>query len=406
MKSRISVSIAILSSFIIIFLVMPPAVVADISGGSLSFRYLSSLMNEQIEPEHMSVPEETQIPVTTPAPTPVQIPTPTPEPTPAAPTPTPTAPQETLTSPTPVPEITITISAAGDTIPGGCPKASSYSTFMAIAGEIEDMSYFLQNVRHIFEEDDLTILNLEGVFTNETRHMGKRFNHRADPRYVDMLSSSSVEAVSLANNHTEDYFEKGYNDTIEILEDAGVAYFGNEFNTILEIKGVKVGLFGYLMWAWMEDESKILASIEELKENGAELIIAYFHWGEEYVHTPNQSQRRIGRFTIDNGADLVLGAHPHIVQGIEVYNGKNIVYSLGNFAYGGHANPPDKDTFIFQQTFTFVDGILQDTNDTNIIPAFISSNRHRNNYQPMIAEGDEAVRILERLERLSNQLVN
>jgi len=326
-----------------------------------------------------------------------QQPEPAPEPTPE-PTPSPT--------PEPPQVVTITISAAGDTIPGGCPKALSYNTFMDIARDIDDMTYFLQNVRHIFEEDDLTIVNLEGVFTDETRHMGKRFNHRADPRFVEMLSSSGVDIVSLANNHTEDYFEKGYTDTIEHLESVGVAYFGNEFNTIMEIKGIKVGLFGYLMWAWMEDESKILESIEELKEKGADVIIAYFHWGEEYVHTPNQSQRRLGRFTIDNGADLVLGTHPHIVQGIEVYNGKNIVYSLGNFSYGGHANPPDKDTFIFQQTFTFVDGILQETNETNIIPAFISSNRHRNNYQPMLAEGEEATRILERLERLGRQLVN
>jgi poly-gamma-glutamate synthesis protein (capsule biosynthesis protein) len=103
---------------------------------------------------------------------------------------------------------------------------------------------------------------------------------------------------------------------------------------------------------------------------------------------------------------LVVGAHPHVIQGIEVYNGRNIVYSLGNFAYGGHANPEDMDTFIFQQTFTFIDGVMQDDNEFNIIPAYISSVRGRNNYQPMPVEGAEAERILGRLERFSSLIGN
>jgi len=211
-------------------------------------------------------------------------------------------------------------------------------------------------------------------------------------------------AVSLANNHTNDFFPRGYADTKANLDSFGVAYFGNETNTIIEIKGVKVGLFGYLMWASMEDRSKITASIRELKNNGAELIIAYFHWGDDRSNVPNASQRRIGRFAIDSGADLVLGAHPHVIQGIEEYKGKNIVYSLGNFAYGGNANPADKDTFIFQQTFTFENGVLQDTNETNIIPAYISSVRHRNNYQPTPADGAEAERILGRIKSYSDMI--
>jgi len=133
-------------------------------------------------------------------------------------------------------------------------------------------------------------------------------------------------------------------------------------------------------------------------------VIAYFHWGHDRTNVPNDSQRRVGRFAIDNGADLVLGAHPHVIQGIEEYKGKNIVYSLGNFAYGGHANPEDKDTFIFQQTFTFIDGKLQNTNETNIIPTYVSSLRHRNNYQPTPAEGAEAERILARIEKYSEMI--
>jgi len=270
----------------------------------------------------------------------------------------------------------------------------------------EDMTYFMRNVNHIFANDDLTLLNLEGVLTDETRHRGMKWNYKGDARMAEALSYSGLMAVSLANNHTDDFFAKGYQDTKDNLEAFGVAYFGNETNTILEINGINVGLFGYLVWTSGEvsHRSKIIASINDLRERGAELVIAYFHWGLDRENVPNASQQRVGRFAIDNGADLVLGAHPHVMQGIEVYKGKNIVYSLGNFAYGGHANPEDKDTFIFQQTFTFNNGALQDDNVTNIIPAYVSSLRHRNNYQPTPAEGAEAERILGRIERYSNMI--
>jgi len=134
------------------------------------------------------------------------------------------------------------------------------------------------------------------------------------------------------------------------------------------------------------------------------LIIAYFHWGIETHYRPSSHQRDLGRFTIDNGADLVLGAHPHVIQGIEVYKGKNIVYSLANFSFGGNRRPFDMDTFIFQQTFTFENGVLQDTNETNIIPARTTSALTYNNYQPTPVEGEEAERILNFIQELSDEL--
>ena len=404
MKTR--TFIAVLFVFIAIVLVMPSGVVIDISGGGFSLRYIGVApflpASEDEDEDAVITPEPSVVvffePVVDilPEPEPVydQIAEPEPEPAP---------------EPDPEPEtdpiVTITVSAAGDTTLGGCPVATSYARFMSIFRENnEDVSYFLRNVRHIFMEDDLTILNLECALTDETRHRGKRWNYKGDYRMAEVLSSSGVDTVSLANNHTDDYFAKGYQDTKDALTEYGVGYFGNEVNAIMEIKGIKVGLYGYLMWTGMEDRNKVKRAIDDLKERGAELIIAYFHWGDDRANVPNASQRRIGKFAIDNGTDLVLGAHPHVVQGIEVYNGKNIVYSLGNFAYGGHQNPEDKDTFIFQQTFTFINGVLQEDNETNIIPAYVSSLRHSNNYQPMIAEDDEAERILAKIERFSAQI--
>jgi poly-gamma-glutamate synthesis protein (capsule biosynthesis protein) len=160
-----------------------------------------------------------------------------------------------------------------------------------------------------------------------------------------------------------------------------------------------------MMWTDSRDHrNNITSAINDLRANGADLIIAYYHWGTETHYRASANQRALGRFTIDAGADLVLGAHPHVIQGIEEYNGKNIVYSLANFSFGGNRRPFDMDTFIFQQTFTFVNGVLQDTNETNIIPARVTSLQSYNNYQPTVAEGRDAERILALLERLNDEL--
>jgi len=307
---------------------------------------------------------------------------------------------------TPDPFITITISAAGDVTLGGDASWGSYQNFMNefIAND-RDFGFPFRNVNHIFAESDFSIVNFEGTLTDQTRHRDKRFNFRVAPVFAASLVSGNIDAVSLGNNHSNDFFDAGYRDTIEHLDAAGILSFGNERNTIAEVKGINIGLFGFLSWEdTSEQRDSIVAAIDDLKSRGADLIIAYFHWGEENKYKPNKIQRDLGRFTVDNGADLVLGAHPHVIQGIEVYKGRNIVYSLANFSFGGNRWPPDYDTFIFQQTFTFIDGVLQEDNVTNIIPARESSATFHNNYQPTIAEGREAERILARIRDFSDEL--
>ena len=300
--------------------------------------------------------------------------------------------------------VKLTISAAGDVTLGGDPRFNNL--FIRDFGLHErDYGAFLRNVSHIFEEDDLTIVNLEGPLTEAVAHLDKGYVFRGPPHFSKILSSSGVDAVTLANNHIKDFHERGYRDTVEALEAEGVSYFGNEFNTIVEINGIKVGLFGSLMWYDGKDNRKrIAAAIEDLRQRGAQLVIAYYHWGEEGSNVPSAYQRTIGRFTIDSGCDLVLGSHPHVIQGIEEYKGKNIVYSLANFCFGGNNNPADKDTIIFQQTFTFDEGALQDTNETNVIPVRVSSDRSRNDFMPTVAEGEDAERILQRLQDYSDKL--
>ncbi|MCL2287005.1 MAG: CapA family protein [Firmicutes bacterium] len=302
--------------------------------------------------------------------------------------------------------VTITLSAAGDTTLGGDRRWAGYHAFMReFENSGRDHSHFLRNVAHIFYESCLSIVNLEGALTYATEHMDKQFVFRGPPHFAKILSSSYVDAVTVSNNHTIDFGQRGYEDTIEALRAEGIVYFGNEFKTIMEVNGIQVGMFGYRIWHdSAENRNRIRAAIYNLQSRGAQLIIAYFHWGTEHVNRPEQYQITIGRYTIRNGADLVLGAHPHVIQGIEEYMGRFIVYSLANFSFGGNSNPRDQDSFIFQQTFSFDNGVLLPYNEKNLIPIFVSSVRGRNDFTPTVAEGADGERILARIEEYSGWL--
>lgn len=174
---------------------------------------------------------------------------------------------------------------------------------------------------------------------------------------------------------------------------------------VMDIKGIKVGMVGiYELYDHLDREQQLKDNIAKVQADGAQLIVVIFHWGNETETVPDSNQTTLGRMAIDLGADLVCGHHPHVLQGIETYKGKNIVYSLGNFCFGGNSSPSDMDTMIYQQTFTIdADGVKND-NVTNIIPCSISSAAYDgyNNYQPTPAEGDEATRILEKINERSS----
>ena len=303
--------------------------------------------------------------------------------------------------------ISLTISAAGDCTLG-TDEYFYYPTSLPAKFEKEGAAFFFEKVKPVFEADDLTIVNMEGTLTEETdRKPNEQFCFKGDKELVNILTEGSVEAANLANNHTIDYGEKSYTDTIEVLEEEGISAFGNETTSIVDVKGIQVGLLGtYELDRHMDCEEEMIQNIENLKEEGAQMIIASFHWGIERANIPNETQVALAHSAIDHGADLVLGHHPHVLQGIEEYKGKNIVYSLANFCFGGNSGPKDMDTMIFQQTFTFTDGKLQEDNVTNVIPCEVSSVYETvvNNYQPMPVEGETGDAILERIRQYTDAL--
>lgn len=300
--------------------------------------------------------------------------------------------------------VSLTLSVVGDCTLG-TDETFDYDTSLNAYYENYGADYFLQNVKDIFSADDLTIANFEGTLTDSDEREDKTFAFKAPASYVSILTGGSVEAVNTANNHSHDYGDQSFDDTLAALDDAGIVHFGYDETAVMDVKGIKVGLVGiYELYDHLEREQQLKDNIAKVKADGAQLIVVIFHWGNETETVPDSNQTTLGRIAIDEGADLVCGHHPHVLQGIETYKGRNIVYSLGNFCFGGNSSPSDMDTMIYQQTFTIdADGVKKD-NVTNIIPCSISSAAYDgyNNYQPTPAEGDEATRILGKINERSS----
>ncbi len=293
--------------------------------------------------------------------------------------------------------VLLTITAVGDCTFGGQVGSKGSRNFKKCVEKF-GYDYFFTNVRDLFMSDDLTIVNLEGPLTTveKPKKKGEEFLFKGDPDYVKVLTGSGVELCNLCNNHTLDYGKEGLKETAKVLDDYGIGYCGYSKAYDAEIKGIRVRALGFTWWRY--DKKEIVKAVKEARE-GCDLLIVNIHWGDERVYTQDNKQTELGHAIIDAGADLVLGTHPHVYQGIESYKGKYIVYSLGNFCFSGNANPADKRCLIFQQTFSFNPGLgIAQANildqGINIIPATISSRRDINDFQPTIMNAENGLAML------------
>ncbi|PGM55438.1 CapA family protein [Bacillus sp. AFS053548] len=301
-------------------------------------------------------------------------------------------------------ETTIKISAAGDFTLGSDEDFQYINSFPAEANK-NGLAYFTKGLNNIFKQDDLSTVNLETTLTNAKIRATKTFRFKGNPSYAKILTLSGIEAVNLANNHSHDYMQKGFEDTINNLKKEKIGYFGYNDQYVTTIKGVKVAALGYEGWNDSPElRIKINNDIQNLRKSGVKIILIHFHWGIERDYVPNSTQKNLAHYAIDHGADLIVGHHPHVVQGIEEYKGKFIVYSLGNFMFGGNKNPKDKDTFVFQQTFHLNNGILTNQKEIKVVPFSISSVSSRNNYQPLFLKGSEEQRVKKKIIDVSNKI--
>lgn len=265
----------------------------------------------------------------------------------------------------------------------------------------EDYGYPFRNVLSYFQNDDYSLINLEGVLGDQGSAKSKKYVFRGSGEYTKIMTQNGIEGVNLANNHSGDYGDEGYAETKRLLEEAGIAYVEHLNSTMITTdSGLKIGLFAADSSLNPVDNDQILEGIAQLKADGAELIICAFHWGVENTFRSNARQQELGHAAIDAGANIVWGHHPHVLQPIESYNGGVIYYSLGNFAFGGNSAPKDLDTALLQQeVIRDVDGSIR-LGELTIVPCSVSSVGSYNNFQPTPYEPDskQYERVLSKLD--------
>lgn len=325
-----------------------------------------------------------------PAPSSPSVDAPPPEPAPVA-----------LPEPAPV---SIVISAVGDcTLGGDYRDGRAPGTFpvqMEAVGD--DYRYPFSGVLDVLSKDDLTIANLETTLTERTSRIEAKFVFSGKPAYAQILKEGSVEVVNVANNHSMDLGAAGFDDTLKALKDHGIGFAGNGLVDRRVVKGVEIINLGFT-----GGRSEIVSAVRRAvtqHKRPENLVVVSFHWGVEGSNAPIDNQITLGRAAIDAGADLILGTHPHVLQGIEAYKGRHIVYSLGNFVFGGNSNPTDKDSMIYQETFAVREGRVLPVSST-ILPVRISSVTDRNDYRPVLLEGGEKERVLARVDKYSTDLL-
>ncbi|MEG3955340.1 CapA family protein [Microcoleus sp. herbarium2] len=258
-----------------------------------------------------------------------------------------------------------------------------------------------------YRQADVAMVNLENPLTRSKLGSGKKqLNFKADPESVKVLTAGGVDIVNLANSHAMDYAEPGLVETMNTLDNSGIQHQGAGRDIkearrpdIIEVKGQRIAYLGYYdADLHAADQGKagtnprrnnrVAEDIRALKGQ-VDWIIVNYHWGVELADYPGDWQIDLARFTIDQGADLVVGHHPQVLQGAEIYKGRPIVYSLGNFIFGGNARR-DYDTAVLKVS-------LKDRNmKVEFLPVEVKK------FQPKVVNGAAADRILKHVEQISS----
>ena len=291
----------------------------------------------------------------------------------------------------------IIISFVGDCTLGTGANYSYSHSFIEKYNKVNDDSYFFSGVSSKLETDFLTIANLEGVLSNQKLPLNpKKYNYKGPSKYANILKVGSVEMVNVANNHTYDYYKKGYDDTLESVKNYNVLSFGYNNYQIVEVKDVRIGIFGLTGWDYGSTKKEIDKALNYFHDMDIKLVIGNFHWGEMDTHYHNNTQELIAKYAIDKGVDLVIGHHSHVLQGIEKYKDKYIVYSLGNFVYGGIYYPYDSDSMILRMHYKIENGEINN-NNIEIVPVSITSSGKLNDFKPKILTGKQRERVLKNI---------
>jgi len=265
--------------------------------------------------------------------------------------------------------------------------------------EMEGMGYPFSGLEEIFADDDMTLVNLECVLkadaTGEDKE--KQYRFRGLPAYTEALKVSSIDQVNIANNHYIDYDVLGKKATREALDAAGIPFSGQGYTYVWDCKGRRIGFAGCRETTFKQDKNTIANDIAALKAAGCDVIIYSCHWGTEYSALHNSLQEEMARAAAGAGANVVVGTHPHVVQGVEDMNGTVVLYSLGNLMFGGTHEMTTFDGTLAQLRLRFdQNGYLGC--GVELIPVLTSSSAPYNDFRPMVAEGDDKLRIMTKMQ--------
>lgn len=296
---------------------------------------------------------------------------------------------------------TVRITFLGDCTLGGEEQARNLYRGFVRTIERNGSAYPFRNLTALTASDDLTVANLEGVLSDRTDLVkeDKAFNFRGVTAYTEILKEGSVECVTLANNHSRDYGSAGYRDTVAALRQAGVAYFGTDSMAVWRNgEGLMIGFLGVSGSLSGSRSGEHRRQAEILRSLGCAAVITVMHAGTEYEPEPDGYQRQIVKQTLAAGADLVIGHHPHIVQGYELVNGVPVVWSLGNCVFGGNTNPRDHDALAVQAELSFEEGALAGIT-LRFYPISVTGENSYNDFSPVLLSGDDAERVLRKMEK-------
>lgn len=301
---------------------------------------------------------------------------------------------------------TVSILAVGDVMVSG-----SMAPWVRDSGAC----YPFSNTMSLIQQDDIAVCNLEAPYGTRGKPFNKKFTFLVPPKQVEGLRDAGFDVVAMANNHMMDYGPEPLGVTLKLLDSMGIAHSGAGLNlrdarkpAIVERNGIKTAFLSYSrvhptqFWATAKKAGTAPAYENQIKEDirkareSADIVVVSFHWGAELMDTTKLYQRTLAHFCIDIGADLVLGHHPHILQGLELYKGKLIAYSLGNFAFGSRSRKCTESVIL--KVKMDADRLKQ----IQLIPLCVDNNKVF--FRPTPITGPEGMAVLENLARLSNDL--
>lgn len=299
-------------------------------------------------------------------------------------------------------ETRIRLTFTGDVTLGSEEKYWSQESSLVAAARRNGYDYFLKNVKPLFEQDDATIVNLEGVLSDsaEGERTDKTYRFRGPTEFTQILTGSSVEIANLANNHTCDYGERGMRDTQAALDNAGVSHFGTRSVCYFEKDGVRIAFVGLSYTDENAEERDWLAGeIARLeREEGVNATVFVYHGGQEYGDARTKKQEEIARIAVEAGADLVVMHHAHVVQGMSTIDGRGVLFSLGNFCFGGNRRVRAMESLVLVAELDFADDGAYIGQQLTLVPAHVSGTERNNDYQPLLVSGPAARRVIRRVQ--------